>query len=91
VLFLHSLDPNVYLMLKPASREYVSEIFHLLKSDDDDTLNREEFAVVMKILYSQVLTRIVIQWTLTLMSESCELILLLLSLAIPLTPDCLDA
>lgn len=71
VLFLHSLDPNVnvYLMLKPASREYVSEIFHLLKSDDDDTLNREEFAVVMKILYSQVLTRIVIQWTLTLMSE----------------------
>lgn len=54
---------------QPASREYVSEIFHLLKSDDDDTLNREEFAVVMKILYSQVFTRIVIQWTLTLMSE----------------------
>lgn len=47
----------------------MSEIFHLLKSDDDDTLNREEFAVVMKILYSQVFTRIVIQWTLTLMSE----------------------
>jgi hypothetical protein len=47
----------------------VSEIFHLLKSDDDDTLNKEEFAVVMKILYSQVFTRIVIQWTLTLMSE----------------------
>jgi hypothetical protein len=47
----------------------VSEIFHLLKADDDDTLNKKEFAVVMKILYSQVFTRIVIQWTLTLMSE----------------------
>ncbi|KAL3779509.1 hypothetical protein HJC23_011145 [Cyclotella cryptica] len=51
---------------RPASKQYVSEIFHLLKSDDDDTLDREEFAVVIKILYSQVLSRIVIQWTLTL-------------------------
>ena len=56
---------------KPASRQYVSEIFHLLKSNDNDTLSREEFAVVMKILYSQVFTRIVIQWTLTLISERC--------------------
>eukprot|EP00956_Cyclotella_meneghiniana_P029401 scaffold71027_cov58-Cyclotella_meneghiniana.AAC.2 len=42
------------IILKPASREYVSEIFHLLKYDDQATLNREEFAIVMKILYSQV-------------------------------------
>mmetsp|Transcript_13738 Transcript_13738/g.29905 ORF Transcript_13738/g.29905 Transcript_13738/m.29905 type:complete len:152 (+) Transcript_13738:81-536(+) len=30
-------------------------------------MNKEEFATVMKILYSQVFTRIVIHWSLTLM------------------------
>lgn len=63
MLLLHSY-------LQPASREYVSEIFDLIKTDEaDDTIDKFNFAVVMKILYSQVLTRIVIQWTLTLMSE----------------------
>mmetsp|Transcript_8015 Transcript_8015/g.14876 ORF Transcript_8015/g.14876 Transcript_8015/m.14876 type:complete len:534 (-) Transcript_8015:337-1938(-) len=52
---------------RPASREYVAEIFHLLDTDDSGTLTKEEFTIVMKILYSQVFTRIVIQWTLTLM------------------------
>ncbi|KAL7482790.1 hypothetical protein ACHAW6_012359 [Cyclotella cf. meneghiniana] len=68
-LLLIHLNLAVYVgapACRPASKQYVSEIFHLLKSDDDDTLDREEFAVVIKILYSQVFTRIIIQWTLTL-------------------------
>lgn len=52
---------------RPASKEYVSQIFRLLDSDNSGTLTREEFGTVMKILYSQVFTRIVIQWTLTLL------------------------
>ncbi len=47
----------------------MAEIFHLLDKDDSGVLTREEFSTVMKILYSQVFTRIVIQWSLTLMSE----------------------
>ena len=62
---------------RPASKQYVSEIFQLLDKDDSGTLTKEEFATVMKILYSQVFTRIVIQWTLTLMSK----LLLILSIA----------
>ena len=55
---------------QPASREYVSEMFDLIKADEvDDAIDKENYAVVIKILYSQVLTRIVIQWTLTLMSK----------------------
>lgn len=42
-------------------------MFHKLDTDNSGTLDREEFATVMTILYSQVFTRIVIQWTLTLM------------------------
>ncbi|KAL3783810.1 hypothetical protein ACHAW5_003206 [Stephanodiscus triporus] len=52
---------------KPASKSYVAEIFHLLDKDHSGVLTREEFSSVMKILYSQVFTRIVIQWSLTLM------------------------
>jgi len=52
---------------RPASKEYVTEIFHLLDTDDSGTLTKEEFGTVMKILYSQVFTRIMIQWGLTLM------------------------
>lgn len=52
---------------RPASRGYVNEIFHLLDVDNSGTLTREEFETVMKILYSQVFTRIVIQWSLALM------------------------
>ena len=55
--------------IQPASRKYVKDIFNLLDSDDSGTLDKGEFATVMKILYSQVFTRIVIQWTLTLMSK----------------------
>ena len=42
-------------------------MFHKLDTDNSGTLDREEFVTVMTILYSQVFTRIVIQWTLTLM------------------------
>ena len=49
-------------------------MFRLLDADDSGTLSKEEFATVMKILYSQVLTRIVIQWSLTLMSKYLDVI-----------------
>jgi len=52
---------------RPASMAYVTEIFHLLDVDSSGSLSKEEFATVIKILYSQVFTRIVIQWGLTLM------------------------
>jgi len=52
---------------RPASKEYVTEIFHLLDTDDSGTLGKEEFAEVIKILFSQVFTRIVIHWCLALM------------------------
>ena len=54
---------------QPASKEYVTEIFHLLDTDDSGTLGKEEFAEVIKILFSQVFTRIVIHWCLALMSK----------------------
>ena len=41
-------------------------MFHIVDVDNSGTLDREEFAIVMQILYSQVFTRIIIQWTLTL-------------------------
>mmetsp|Transcript_35285 Transcript_35285/g.85094 ORF Transcript_35285/g.85094 Transcript_35285/m.85094 type:complete len:506 (+) Transcript_35285:116-1633(+) len=69
-LLLIHLKMAVYVgapACRPASKEYVKEIFHLLDVDGDGTLSKEEFATVMKILYSQVFTRIVIQWGLTLM------------------------
>jgi len=42
-------------------------MFKVIDIDGDGTLNKEEFTTVMKILYSQVFTRIVIHWLLTLM------------------------
>lgn len=47
----------------------MTEIFHLLDTDDSGTLDKAEFAAVMRVLYSQVLTRIVLHWLLTLMSK----------------------
>lgn len=72
----HNTRKNADKQIQPASREYVAEIFHLLDTDDSGTLTKEEFTIVMKILYSQVFTRIVIQWTLTLMSESYHCMML---------------
>jgi Ca2+-binding EF-hand superfamily protein len=66
-------DASITARHQPASKKYVSEIFHLLDKDHSGVLTREEFSSVMKILYSQVFTRIVIQWSLTLMSEFCSL------------------
>lgn len=69
-LLLIHLKMAVYVgppACRPASKDYVTEIFHLLDKDDSGTLTKEEFATVMKILYSQVFTRIIIHWSLTLM------------------------
>jgi hypothetical protein len=52
---------------KPASRDYVNEIFILLDVNNSGVLEFEEFTSGMKILYSMVLTRIVVQWSLTLL------------------------
>jgi hypothetical protein len=52
---------------KPASRDYVNEIFILLDVNNSGVLEFEEFISGMKILYSMVLTRIVVQWSLTLL------------------------
>ncbi len=60
---------NTYLRKQPASGGYVSEIFHLLDVDDSGVLTREEFSSEVKILYSQVFTRMIVQWSLTLLSE----------------------
>jgi len=69
-LLLIHLKMAVYVgapACRPASKKYVTEVFHIVDTDGSGTLDREEFALVMQILYSQVFTRIVIQWTLTLM------------------------
>lgn len=52
---------------KPASKEYVKEMFTLLDVDNSGVLNKDEFTNVMKILFSQVFTRILLQWGITLM------------------------
>eukprot|EP01082_Thalassiosira_pseudonana_P006783 g15042.t1 g15042 contig21:430537-432225(+) len=52
---------------RPASRAYVSDIFHLVDVDNSGSLSKDEFSTAIKILYSQVFTRIIIQWMLTLM------------------------
>lgn len=52
---------------KPASRDYVNEIFILLDVNNSGVLELEEFISGMKILYSMVFTRIVVQWSLTLL------------------------
>jgi hypothetical protein len=59
-------DLHFFFLSQPAIKKYVSEIFHIVDTDNSGTLDRQEFATVMQILYSQVFTRIVIQWTLTL-------------------------
>jgi len=69
-LLLIHLQMAIYVgapACRPASKKYVSEVFHIVDTDNSGTLDRNEFKIVMQILYSQVFTRIVIQWTLTLM------------------------
>jgi len=69
-LLLIHLKMAVYVgppACRPASKSYVSDIFDLLDTDNSGTLTKDEFAKVMKILYSQVFTRIVIHWLLVLM------------------------
>lgn len=51
---------------EPASKDYVTEMFNLIDTNDGGTLNKEEFTTVVTILYSQVLTRVAIHWLLTL-------------------------
>ena len=52
---------------KPASLEYVTEIFQLLDVDNSGVLGKDEFTTVMKILYSQVFTRIALSMSITLL------------------------
>ena len=54
------------MMFQPASKKYVTEVFHIVDADNSGHLDRKEFGTAMQILYGQVFTRIVIQWTLTL-------------------------
>lgn len=65
---------------QPASKEYVSEIFELLDTDNSGTLSKDEFRTVMKILYSQVLSRILIHWTIVLLGEDVRQFSILLLL-----------
>jgi hypothetical protein len=52
---------------KPASLDYVTEIFQLLDADNSGVLDKDEFTTVMKILYSQVFTRIALSMSITLL------------------------
>lgn len=67
--FLFLLTTQQRYNSQPASRAYVSDIFHLVDVDNSGSLSKDEFSTAIKILYSQVFTRIIIQWMLTLMSE----------------------
>uniref|UniRef100_A0A7S4M4V9 EF-hand domain-containing protein n=1 Tax=Odontella aurita TaxID=265563 RepID=A0A7S4M4V9_9STRA len=52
---------------QPATREYVETIFDKMDDDGSGTLDRDEFADVMAVLCGQVMTRVVLQWSMTLM------------------------
>jgi hypothetical protein len=52
---------------KPVGRERVSEIFKLRDLDHSGSLDREEFSEVMSVLCGNILTRVFVQWSLTLM------------------------
>lgn len=50
----------------PPSREVVKSIFASMDKDDSSTINEHEFIDIMVILCSEIATRIVIQWLLTI-------------------------
>lgn len=52
---------------RPATREQVEEIFDKLDQNGSGTLDFEEFGVVMTLLVSHIMTRVVLQLSMTLM------------------------
>lgn len=69
-LLLIHLNLSVYAgaaASRPASKKYVVKIFKVLDVNHSGKLTKEEFGEVMKVLYSQVFMRIVLQWSFTLM------------------------
>mmetsp|Transcript_21521 Transcript_21521/g.26624 ORF Transcript_21521/g.26624 Transcript_21521/m.26624 type:complete len:215 (-) Transcript_21521:32-676(-) len=52
---------------KPMTREMVDEVFDKMDVDSSGTLNRGEFQEVMMILCSQIFSRVIMQWSLTLL------------------------
>lgn len=52
---------------RPATREYVMQIFTLMDTDDSKSLDREEFGMVMTLLCSQIISRVFVQLGATLL------------------------
>jgi len=52
---------------RPATREYCEKIFDRMDVDHSGELDREEFEEVMQIVCAQVFSRVIIQWSMTLM------------------------
>jgi len=52
---------------KPVDRERVHDIFKKKDADGSGSLDKEEFREVMSVLCGNVLTRVIVQWSLTLM------------------------
>jgi Ca2+-binding EF-hand superfamily protein len=51
---------------RPATREYVEEIFEALDEDESGELDKEEFGKVITMLISQMTTRVILQLSMTL-------------------------
>ena len=51
----------------PATKEYVDEMFDQLDDDNSGTLNKEEFATLVTILCSQIMSKIGLQISMTIM------------------------
>jgi Ca2+-binding EF-hand superfamily protein len=51
---------------RPATREYVEEIFEALDEDESGELDKEEFSKVITMLISQMTTRVILQLSMTL-------------------------
>ena len=62
----HTLVYSSLILLQPVSREQCQIVFLTMDMDNSGTLDKEEFEQVMMILFGNVLFRIVIQYSLTL-------------------------
>jgi EF hand len=56
---------------KPLGRERVSKIFYEMDVDRSGSLDRDEFRAVMMLLFSNVVFRVMVQWSMTLMIVPC--------------------
>lgn len=50
---------------RPATKEYVDNMFDTLDQDRNGTLDKEEFSTLMTILCSQILSRVILQFSMT--------------------------